>query len=258
MNQIRMLGLWMVGLAVLSPLRPATAQDCEIDPLGETILEEDGPCVELRGSTDALHDVDGHDGHAYWTPKDEADPDYDDGIFWMLEFIEAGDYDVWAYVPAGLTDLTEDADYKVSYDGASLHAHLSQAAAPGAWLYIGQFAFNTGEDQWVRLGDNTTGGDDQDRKVAFDALRIGSTVESDDDDDDDDTGDDDGGSGDDDDEDTNDDQFKPHNSGGFGCSCESVGRAPVRGVIALALGILTLLWLRSRPPRTTGSGFKRG
>jgi hypothetical protein len=174
----------------------ASGDDCLIDPHDINIIEEDGPCAALVGA-DLLQDTGGNGGHAFFTTKDSADPDYAAGVNWMMEFPAAGDYDIWAYATAGLTNVTADADYKVFHAGSSSHAAISQADAPGTWVHLGTFAFVPGGDQWVRLGDNYRSADDQGRTVIFDALKVVSTeyTTGDDDDamdDDDTTGDDDG------------------------------------------------------------------
>ena len=216
--------------------------DCLID--GVTIIEEDGPCVSHVGDPGTFGEFDGHGGHAYYVVKEEPDPDYDQGVNWMMEFPAPGEYELHAHVPAGLGNLTADADYKVFHGASSEHVYVSQSANEGTWAYLGTFSFAAGGDQWVRLGDNYVGADDQGRYAFLDALKVVPLGTGDDDDtseggdDDTDPGDDDGlpgGPGDDDED----------HSWEAGCGCAADSPAAPTGSL-LALGALLTLVARRR------------
>ncbi len=156
-----------------------------IDPYGETILEEDGPDSEFAFTSDGYQSVSGHGGHAYWTTVDEAGVDYSQGINYMfVGFVEMAYYELWAYIPQGVDDLTEAAVYKVWHGlpeggNTATKVYVDQAANAGSWAYIGEFLFRTDLDQWVRLGDNCEDGSNIGKTVALDAIKIASTVECD-------------------------------------------------------------------------------
>ncbi len=146
---------------------------CEVSPDGHTLIEEDGPCASISGDPSQLHDHDGSAGHSWWTAQDSEDPDYAEGVNWMFEFPQGGEYDLWAHVPDGLSEVTGSADYKVfSGGGASAHVYVSQAAVAGYRVHLGAFTFDAGGDQWVRLGDNDPEPGAQGDKVVFDALEL--------------------------------------------------------------------------------------
>ncbi len=146
---------------------------CEIAVSGSTRIEEDGPCAQRVGDPGQYEDHDGSGGHSWWVLQNEPDPDYGLGVNWMFEFVQGGEYDLWAHVPAGLSDLTADADYKVFFaGGASQHVHVSQAAAAGHRVHLGAFTFDAGGDQWVRLGDNYADAVGPGSKLALDALEL--------------------------------------------------------------------------------------
>ena len=120
--------------------------------------------------------------------------------------------------------------------------YVSQSASEGTWAYLGTFAFAAGGDQWVRLGDNYVGDDDEGRYAALDALKVVPPNAGDDDDDDAGPGDDDdtdpggdddslpGGNGDDDD-----------HSWESGCGCASEGNAAPTGTAALLAALMVLV-----------------
>ena len=149
-----------------------TSGECAVDPTVPTVLEEDGPCAARTGDAGGYHDFDGNAGHSWWTAQDELDPDYAHGVVWSFEFAAGGDFELSAHVPAGLDELTDDADYKVQHGGGSEHVHVPQAAGAGGWIPLGTFEFAAGGDQWVRLGDNHVDPDGAQRRVLFDALKL--------------------------------------------------------------------------------------
>ncbi|RLB49780.1 MAG: hypothetical protein DRI90_24275 [Deltaproteobacteria bacterium] len=149
---------------------PPPPPECEQVINGETVLEDDGGCMSLTGG--ALSDADGHGGHAYATEQDNPSPDYAQGGVWQLDFAQAGAYELWAHIPATVTDLTPAAEYKVAYDGQSALVHVDQAAAAGTWAYLGTFAFAAGAEQWVRLGDNYGDPSTNGKQIVLDALQV--------------------------------------------------------------------------------------
>lgn len=154
---------------------PPEVVPCPVAAATETVVEEDAACVELPSFANPAeyNDVDGHGGHAWWVPGQIPDPDYGNGVNWMLDFAEAGTYRIEAYVPSGLDDLTAMATYKVFHQGGATKVVVDQAAAAGGWVEVGQFPFVQGaQDQWVRLGDNYQPQEGPGKKIVLDALRI--------------------------------------------------------------------------------------
>lgn len=136
------------------------------------IIEEDSACATVVGGP--LQTTAGHDGGAFHMPAAHAEPDYANGLFWFLKFSDGGSYEVDAHITDSLDGLTRTAVYKVQYAGQSTTLHLDQQAHRGQWANLGRydFAADTGDDQWVRLGDNFGQSADQHRPIVIDALRI--------------------------------------------------------------------------------------
>ena len=139
-------------------------------PWAETVIEDDTPCLAAQGNLSET--TAGHGGHAYHAQQDTPDPDYAEGGVWLLNFAQAGSYDLFAWVPTGVTALTSQAVYKVQHAGTSKKVSVDQAAAAGGWAPLGSFAFAAGGDQWVRLGDNFLSPSDKGKSFVIDALKI--------------------------------------------------------------------------------------
>ena len=230
---------------------------CDVVPVAGRIIDETDPCYEGHGTPSSWYDIaDGYDGALDFTyTTDWADVD-NYGV-WSLEFTDFGTFRVEAYTAAPHAE-SQQATYLVRHHGAEDAVTIDQSAVDG-WNLLGEFNFDPGGDQWVRLDDNTgepyNGGATQ---IVFDAIRLSPGGGGDDDDDtgDDDTGDDD--TGDDDtagDDDTGDDDIGPNgdddddddNGRGppddnGGCQCTT---APMTSPLS-ALALLTLVLLRRR------------
>ncbi len=162
-----------IGDVVVDPPDPTA---CPVAAVGVTIIEEDGECGELPSFSDIdqYHDLAGHGGHAWWVTASVPDPDYGNGINWNFVPDLAGTYQIEAYIPAGVGDLTASATYKVFHTGGTTKVVVDQGAYEGAWAPLGSFQFTAGlEDHWVRLGDNYQPEEGPGRRVVLDALRIG-------------------------------------------------------------------------------------
>jgi len=249
-------------------------QDCGspcdvIPPQGRTLDETDA-CYERFGNPAYWYEVaDGHDGSLDYTHTTDS-ADVDNYGVWSLEFTDVGTFRVEAYTAAPHAQ-SEQATYRVRHHGTEDEVTIDQSAVDG-WNLLGEFNFDPGADQWVRLNDNTgepyNGGATQ---IVFDAIRLtpGGGGDDDDDvgptdDDDDTTGDDDTGPCDDDDtgpadDDTADDDTADDDTGGddddggrtrpdddsMGCQC-SASPSPA-ALPTLALLGLARVALRRRP-----------
>ncbi len=168
--QRTLIGAAAVMCALLLAER-ARAQ-CAVAPTGETILEEDDSCSQQVGAS-GLVDTTGHGGHAYSTPQDVPSPNYAQGVIWMLDLARAGSYELWAYIPSSVTNLSGEVIYKVQFAGeATQKVPIDQAASAGDWVKLGEFSFAAGADQWIRLGDNFSDPAQKGKNIAFDALKL--------------------------------------------------------------------------------------
>ncbi len=154
---------------------------------GDACFEPGGPVASLRNVRDA-----GLDGDLVWThtTDDTAEANYGQ---WHLDFEQAGRYRVEVY-----TDTTyaqsKQAAYVVQHGAAMDDVILDQSAVDG-WQTLGDFDFEAGGEQGLRLADNTGEPLADNVQLVFDAVRV-TRVE---------TGDTGSGAGSDDDEAPSDD-----------------------------------------------------
>lgn len=149
---------------------PPTTCDIVIQPTGDTIIEDESPCAAKQGTLG--ESTSGMGGHAYTATLDVPDPDYAEGVVWNLTFAQAGTYDVSAWIPNGISNLTPEAVYKTQFDGGSAKVTVDQAGNAGGWALIGTYGFAAGGQQWVRLGDNYLSAASQGKTFVIDALKI--------------------------------------------------------------------------------------
>ncbi|MCB9701484.1 MAG: peptidoglycan DD-metalloendopeptidase family protein [Myxococcales bacterium] len=151
---------------------PPPPDMCNAIPPQGAILEDDGPCLTLGGKPANYGEIAGNGGHAYHTALDVPSPDYAEGGIWLLNFEQAGDYELSVFVPAGLPSPANKATYKIAFNGQATKAYVDHAAVAGNWASLGTFTFAAGGDQWVRLGDNYDLPGDNGKRIAIDALKI--------------------------------------------------------------------------------------
>jgi len=144
---------------------------CDVAADGTVVAQEDGDCAVLSSWGSDLDDIDGHGGHAYLVEVDEPEPDYGEGVTFCFDFSRQGDWDLWAWIPAGVSDLASDSIYKIWDDQGQQYAYLDQAAGQGGWALLSELSLEAGELH-VRTGDNYRDASQVGRKVVFDALRV--------------------------------------------------------------------------------------
>jgi murein DD-endopeptidase MepM/ murein hydrolase activator NlpD len=150
-----------------------SAQPCQVLPPSGGVLDDQGPCFRRFGPAQYWNDESsGYMSSSVWTYTiDQTDPD--NSVRWLLDFEQAGEYVVEAYIPAGLGQATQ-AKYVVRHGGTQDSVTRDQSSVSDGWLSIGSFGFAAGGDQWIELADNTgepyTGTDST--RIVFDAIRI--------------------------------------------------------------------------------------
>jgi len=154
-----------------SPVTPPPACDVVIAATGFTTIEDTSSCVDKLGTLS--ESTSGLGGHAFTAVLDNPDPDYAEGAFWNLAFEKAGSYDVYAFVPSGISNLTSAAVYKTRHGGKDDFVTLDQAAHAGDWVLLGSHDFAAAGPEWVRLGDNFANPSVQGKTFVIDALRLG-------------------------------------------------------------------------------------
>ena len=147
---------------------------------GDTCFERGGPAASMRDVVDA-----GQDGDLVWThtTDDVAEANF---ALWHFDFEQAGRYQVEVYTDMAYAQ-SKQATYVVQAGAATQDVVIDQTAVDG-WRAIGDFEFEAGQEQWLRLGDNTGEPLATNVQLAFDAVRVtrvepetGSDVPSDED-----------------------------------------------------------------------------
>ena len=138
---------------------------------GETIIDDLDPCFERHGTPNYWWEASiGYAGHMWYTYASD-DPVDNYGV-WRLNVSEAGDYEVFAYVPEN-NATTHQAKYVIHHDGKDDSKVVNQNDLYAVFTSLGTYHFAAGGGQWVRLDDST--GEDYNtykRKVGFDAIKL--------------------------------------------------------------------------------------
>jgi len=151
---------------------PPPPVECEdlVSTTREVLLEEDGPCAMQVGAPQSASIGSGN--HAFTIPLAHPSPDYANGVVWILKAEQAGDYEVWANIPA-IGNQAGESTYKIQYAGeASELVVVDQAAHAGGEVRLGRFALDTTSNQWIRLGDNFSDAANQNKAVVLDSIRV--------------------------------------------------------------------------------------
>ncbi|MCI5149707.1 MAG: DUF1566 domain-containing protein [Candidatus Electrothrix sp. MAN1_4] len=91
---------------------------------------------------------------------------------WYFDIPESGEYKIYVIIPHWYA-TTKQANYEIFHNNQTDHVLIDQNAVDGSleerWTELGVFDFRSGNDHYVRLGNNTgeTG-----RHVAFDAIKL--------------------------------------------------------------------------------------
>lgn len=161
---------WFNGsLTDLLALAELTIECGTIPPEGRIVDETDN-CFFAGGDAQWWrYEDDGWDGDLMWTHA-TANAEADNYGVWNLDFEEAGEFLVEVYTDADFAESVEAA-YLIRHGGEEGTVVLDQAAADG-WRELGEFEFAAGEDQWVRLDDNTGEDISLQRQIVYDGLRL--------------------------------------------------------------------------------------
>jgi MYXO-CTERM domain-containing protein len=231
---------------------------------GTTIIDDrDAGCL-TRQTTSWWSSMEGHDRHHFYTYATDEEEPVSSGT-WHLSVTVAGDYLVEAFIPENEA-TTQSALYQILHAEGMAEVVVDQANDKG-WQPLGTFRFTDEAEQMVLLGDATGESLDDERTIAYDALRF-TFVPSEGgiDEPDETTGGDVATTGDVDDGDPDPDPVSetggptpepptvepglPSTYGDVdtsGCSCRS---APAPGVLVLLLGVFAGWSRRRRRPAT--------
>jgi GH25 family lysozyme M1 (1,4-beta-N-acetylmuramidase) len=135
------------------------------------VIDDGDACFESGGPASSMRKVDGtgKDGDLVWTHTTDDDAEANFGQ-WHFHFEEGGTYTVEVYTDA-VYAKSKQAKYVVQAGAASTDVVVDQTAVDG-WQSIGEFAFEAGGEQWVRVGDNTGEALANKIQLSFDAVRV--------------------------------------------------------------------------------------
>jgi MYXO-CTERM domain-containing protein len=150
---------------------PSDCKACApVPPEGRTVDDSETQCFSRSGTPSYWHsEAAGHLGSLWWTTA-TSDAAPDNWAEWKLDFAEAGDYQLEAFVTTAFAQ-SQKAKYTIFHGGAKDSHVLDQSAADG-WRDLGTYAFAQGGSQSVRLDDNTGEAVSLKRKLVFDAIRL--------------------------------------------------------------------------------------
>lgn len=138
---------------------------------GETLIDDQNGCFQRYGTPSYWWEASiGYAGHMWYTYATD-DPTDNYGV-WTLNVADAGNYEVYAYVPEN-NATTHQAKYRIRHNGKETVVTVNQEAISAQFTSLGTHDFSAGGDQWVRLDDST--GEDYatyKRKVGFDAVKL--------------------------------------------------------------------------------------
>ena len=228
---------------------PEDCPACEPIPSDGGTVDETGECFTAGGNPQWWrYEDDGWADSLMWTHTTDS-PDVDNYGIWALEFEETGLYRLEAYTAAPWAQ-SQQARYEIVHGPHIAEAVIDQGETDG-WNALGEFEFESGHAQSVRLDDNTGEPYDALTQIVYDAIRLTRLDDPGDDDDtampDDDTGDDDTSMTDDDTSMTDDDvgpsHSPPDQEDDGGCSCDAA-EPRARWLPSALLTSLLLLRLR--------------
>lgn len=146
---------------------------CDVAPGEELVIDDQDVCFR-RVTQYWWAEAGGHGGEWQYTwAIDAAMPDTQG--WWKFEVQRSGEYDVSVHVPAGAQ--SRRAKYYVG-NGSIEHGPfaLDQSVQVG-WVRLGEVWLDAGVESYVNLRDNTgepyVEGGSSNRKLAFDAVKIG-------------------------------------------------------------------------------------
>lgn len=137
-----------------STINTATHQVvAKVDHFTEFVVDEFSKGFTRGGTPAYWKSGNGFSGHMYWTCVNGNT--LDNWGVWRPEITVAGDFDVYAFIPATNAETT-NAPYKIHYSGGQVQrVSISQITFYDQWVLLGTFPFEAGTSGYVRLTDVT-------------------------------------------------------------------------------------------------------
>ncbi len=124
-------------------------------PGGDVIVDDLGPGWQAGGKSSSWRGVAaGINNHAFWTFNNTYAAPYYNWARWYPALAAPGNYEVFAYIPAGLGS-TLNARYWVYHAGRYNLAQRSQVFYGNQWMSLGTYYFSAGGGEFVSLSDVT-------------------------------------------------------------------------------------------------------
>ena len=161
---------YMSLVAAYEELLGVPTLPCAIIPPAGATLDDGGPCSRFHGPpTSWRHVTDaGNGGDLHWTYAfEDADPG--NWAEWLLNFEQAGDYEVEVNTLSAYAQSTL-ARYVVRHAGEEVELRVDQSTE--GWHSLGTFAFAADGDQFVAVYDNTGELLADKKMIMFDAVRL--------------------------------------------------------------------------------------
>jgi len=150
-----------------------TPQPTEVPtPTGEVIVDDQDAGFQKGGPSSSWYSRSvGYKGHTYWTYNSDAQ--VYNFAKWVPELPQAGNYEVYAFIPKQRADTTS-ARYRIYHDGEEHSFWVNQSVYFDEWVSLGTYYFAANGTEHVYL-DDVTGEPYASRKIGFDAVKFVST-----------------------------------------------------------------------------------
>lgn len=136
-------------------------------PSNAVAIDDTQDAFQQRGTADFWCEASGgYVDHFWWTRNNQSA--LDNTARWNLDVEEAGDYEVFVYIPPEHATTT-NAQYEVHHDGKVDTVVVNQGEHPNEWVSLGIHGFAGEGEECIFLGD-ATGEPTNTVDIAFDAV----------------------------------------------------------------------------------------
>ena len=164
---------WNHGVDMMNELGVAfwygASPTCEEIPLSGITLDENSPCFGAGGNPDYWRSENsGYGGTLLWTnATDNSNPA--NHAIWSFNFKYPGLYRIEVYVDNSIAESTQSM-YTI-FTTEENQVVVDQRNSSG-FVALGVFEFSAGENQWLRLDDNTGESNTEELAIVADAIRL--------------------------------------------------------------------------------------
>ncbi len=160
-----LLSFLLTGSTYAQPL--STDDRPAIPEFDGVIIDDQSEGFSLQGPDRYWkEETQGYRDHSWWTLNNASGAE--NRARWTLSLPQPGTYDLYVYIPSSHAS-TRQANYLIANDGQVTRVQVDQFTHQNSWCLLGTFAFNTIDEVYIELGDET-GEKDSQFEVAFDAV----------------------------------------------------------------------------------------